>query len=342
MKSPRRTAIPRHRATQLTVAQVGEAGLLAVLRRWLGVRRPGVPVPVGDDAAVLDAVAPHAVLTTDMLIEHVDFELAWASWADVGHKAAAVNVSDLAGMGAEPRALLLSLALRPSDRVADVLALVRAVARAGARYGAPLVGGDLSRIDGPLVVSVTAVGRVGEDEVLRRYHGRPGDVVAVSGRLGGAAAGLHCLVHEERAPARLTRRLLRPEPRVALGRALVRAGVARSGADISDGLASDALHVAGAGCGVELDVRALPIEPGVAAVAERMGRAPWQLALAGGEDFELVVAVPRKTWARAQRLASRLRVPLTAVGRVVRRPGLHLVGDSGAAGLRGFDHFAPR
>src|SRR5207253_2523920 len=141
--------------------------------------------------------------------------------------------SDLAAMGARPRALLLSLGLRRTDTVAEVLALVAALDAAGRRLGAPLVGGDLSRTSGPLVVSVAAVGEVEPRRALRRHRGRPGDVVLVSGALGGAALGLELLRRGRRRPAHFVRRQLAPQARVGLGRALGRTGVVRAAADLS-------------------------------------------------------------------------------------------------------------
>ncbi len=288
-----------------TLAQVSEQGLLTLLSRRLRRRSPGVSLGIGDDAALLADVGPEAVLTADMLVEGVDFELGWASFADVGHKAAAANLSDLAAMGAEPRGLLVSLGLRRDDRVADVLALMTRLDAVGRRFGAPVVGGDVSSLAGPLVVAVTAIGQVARRRALRRGRGRPGDVVLVSGALGGAALGLQGLMQGAKRD-RFARRQLRPEPRVALGRALARAGVVRAAADLSDGLARDALHLAGPGCAVVLEVSRLPLEPGLARAAAARRLDAIDLALAGGEDFELVLAVPRQ---RVQRALVAARLP---------------------------------
>ncbi len=317
-----------------TVADVGEAGLIARIQRYVKPRGAGVVVGVGDDAALVRAVKPAAVLTTDMLVENVDFRFAWATWADVGHKAAAVNLSDLAAMGARPRGLLLSLALRPDVQVSDVMALVSTLAKVGARYGAPLVGGDLSKIDGPVVASVTAIGEVDPKHALRRHAARIGDVVLVSGALGGAAAGLEALQAGLASPLR--KRQLRPTPNIDLGMALAKSGLIKSAADISDGLARDALHLVPKGAGVALDVTALPIDRGVTRVADRLHRDPIRFAIAGGEDFELVLACACNDVARVQAIARRLRHRLTAVGRVVRAAGLTM---EGADGFDAFDHF---
>lgn len=322
-----------------TVGDIGEVGLLRLLRRRFQRLDRGVLMGIGDDAALLQAVGPTAVLTTDMLIEHVDFERAWANATDIGHKAAAVNLSDLAAMGARPRALLASLALEPSYPVADVLKLLGRLDAVGRRFGAPLVGGDLSRIGGPLVVSVTAVGQVAQARVLRRGGGRIGDSVLVSGSLGQAALGLLQLQAGQSARGAAVRRQLRPEPHVVLGEALARTGQVRACADISDGLIKDALHVVGPGLGVELDVSQLPLRPTLRRQAAALGRNPWQLALSGGEDFELVLAVAPRHVAAIQAVGARLAVPLTVVGRVLRQRGVSLRHGADLAGLSAFDHF---
>jgi thiamine-monophosphate kinase len=308
------------------VADIGERRLLAAIARRLGGgslvpasrSSAGVLVGVGDDAAVMAPMRGSPVLTADLLVEGVDFEWKWARPADVGHKAASVNLSDLAAMGARPRALLLSLALRPEDRVRDVLALISAVHRQGLRYGAPLVGGDLSATAGPMVVAVTAVGETEGRPALRRYRARAGDRILVSGSLGAAAAGLRLLLAGLRAPPSLAARQLKPEPRIALGLALARSRLVRSCADVSDGVAGDASHLVPPGLTVELDPSRLPIDDAVRSAAARLGVAAEDLALAGGEDFELVLAAPPEAVPQLLRLSARLGVPLTDIGMVRR------------------------
>ncbi|MEE8410068.1 MAG: thiamine-phosphate kinase [Myxococcota bacterium] len=320
-----------------TVAEIGEAGLLALLRRHLGKPSAGVVAGIGDDAALLESIGPHAVLTADLLVERQDFDFAWATPADVGHKAAAVNLSDLAAMGAAPRCLLVSLALRRRDRVADVLALIRSLARVGRRYGAPLVGGDLSKTRGPMIVAVTAVGEVAAGRAMRRGRARAGDVILVSGTLGGAGLGLMDLRSKRRARSAATRRQLRPEPRIALGLRLARWGRVRACADISDGLAADALHLVAPGNGVEIDPALLPIAESSRA---KLGTRAWRTALCGGEDFELAIAVRPGDVAAVKRVARVAGARLTPVGTVCRGRGLRLVGfDLGNRRWVGFDHF---
>lgn len=300
-----------------------------------------VELGMGDDAAVLRA-GPRTVVSTDMVVEDVDFRRRWASWRDVGHRAAAVNLSDMAAMGAEPRGLVAALAASPKETVADMVTLLAACHALGMRYGAPLVGGDLSATTGPLVLTVTVLGAL-RGSGLRRGLGQPGDILGVTGKLGGAGAGLALLEGRlspaalkglsARAQAALCARQLRPTPRVQVAQAWAAAGCIRSCADISDGLARDVHHVVGARAYGKLDMAALPIASGVATVAAALSIPASELAIHAGEDFELVVAVAPALWAKAQRLAVAQGVALTAVGSVVAAAP----GQSKLA--RGFDHF---
>lgn len=301
--------------------------------------RGRVLIGIGDDAAVLSALTPCAVVTADMLVEGVDFDWAWATPKDVGHKAAAVNLSDLAAMGAEPRGLLASLALPPQMRVADVLDLLASLHRLGRRFGAPLVGGDVSRTKGPCVIAVTAFGQVEKGRSLPRYAGRPGDIIAVTGTLGAAAAGLWQLQKKAPLTPCLVRRQLRPMPQLGLGRALAKAGVVRAAADISDGLIKDVTHVLRAGAGAVLDAQALPVARHVARIAARQKLRGWHMALAGGEDFELVLAIAKSAWSAANKIAARQNVALTAIGQVTAAPKVCVTNAQGAPLPAGFDHF---
>ena len=315
------------------LGEVGEAAVLARLRQMLRPAAPGVVLGPGDDAAVLAPVGPLAVWTVDTLVEDVDFRRRWASWSDIGHKAAAVNLSDLAAMGAQPRGLLLSLAAGSGDSTDAILALARAVDRAGRAHGAPLVGGDLSGTAGPLTVTVSALGQQQHGGLLRRQGGRPGDIIAVTGPLGGAAAGLALLEANVPGGATLKRMQRRPRPHLAEGRVLAR--LAPSGAvtaciDLSDGLARDARQLAAPPHGLALDLARLPLAAGL---ARRVGLAQARrLALTGGEDLVLAVALSPRGFAHVQQALANMGGCLTAVGRVLEQPGLWL--QRGAGVLR--------
>ena len=319
-----------------TLRQVGERDLLARIRRDLGGLRPGVLVDIGDDAAALKASHGPMVLSTDTMIENIDFRLSWASWSDLGRKIAAVNLSDLAAMGARPRALLVSVAVGADHRVSEMMRFLRALNAAGTQHGAPLVGGDFSRIEGPVVLTATALGDMGRYKPWRRGCGRSGDVVMVSGTVGDAAAGLALLEMGHRKPASLVRRQLRPEPRVSLAAALQSAACVRSAVDVSDGLARDAQSLPGPGCTVVLDRARLPLSPALRRMGDAWGRDLLPYALGGGEDFELLLAVPRRKTKAALEAAATCGVSLTEIGRVVRAEAGGVVGGRKAMG---FDHF---
>ena len=279
------------------LSEIGEFGLIARLTGDLELG-PGVEVGVGDDAAVLERTPGHSlVVTTDVLVEGVDFTAELSDPEDWGWKAVAVNCSDLAAMGAEARWLVIALTVPDPTPVPTLERVYAGVGEACRAFGMALVGGDVSA--GPaLSLAVTALGEA-ERPVLRS-GARPGDRLCVTGPLGAAAAGLVLLrwgdpaAHQllDRFPA-LAAAHRRPRPALAMGLALARAG-ASAMIDVSDGLAGDAAHLAEAsGVGVEVHDAAVPLTPGVAEAAALAGLDPLDLALGGGEDFVLAAALPR-------------------------------------------------
>jgi len=306
-----------------TVADLGEHALLDRLRARVPPAPPWVTLGIGDDAAVLEPVRNElAVATADTLVEGVHFDPRLATFADLGHKALAVNLSDLAAMGASPRAALLSLALPDAVAVTDFDALVEGFLAAAAAAGVALVGGNLARSPGPLVVDVTALGSVRRRRVLGRGGGRPGDEIYVSGTVGAAAAALEWLAAaaggnpEGEPPAATVERYRRPQARVRLGVVVGRSRAATACVDLSDGIADAVRQVAAASsCGARVEARAVPVDPGARAWFERQGRPAVDAALAGGEDYELLFAVPprrRRSFLAAARLARPL--PVTRIG----------------------------
>lgn len=294
---------------------------------------------IGDDAAVVEMSAgSRLVATVDTLVSDVHFRWEWSSPADVGWKSVVVNVSDLAAMGARPRWLLVALAA-PGDTSTDVLdGLYTGMTEAADAYGAAVVGGDTVRAP-VVVISVTALGEV-DRPPLTRSGARPGDVLAVTGPLGRAAAGLNLLMSQktegltpEDAIACMGAHR-RPRARVDAGLALVRWGRVHAAMDVSDGLLSDVRRIADAsGVGVELDRDAVPVAPEAARVAGVRGWDAFAMAAGGGEDFELLVALdPQDVDASP--------VPLHVVGRVT-DGGLALRTPDGTEPLPegGFEHF---
>jgi thiamine-monophosphate kinase len=301
-------------------------------------------VGTGDDAAVIAGPAPSAV-SVDSVVDGVHFHRETASPAAVGRKALASALSDLAAMGAGPGEALVALGLPGDFTEADGAALLDGLIAGAREWSVALAGGDV--VASPvLFVSVTVLGPLDAGPAVRRDGAAPGQVVAVTGALGGAAAGLALLERPELAAEidagtadALRARQLEPVPRFAAGRALAANGAAAM-IDLSDGLAGDARHVAAAsGARLELDLTRLPLAPGVAEVAAAIGRDPLELAAAGGEDYELLACLPADRLDAATAAAGGAGTALTAVGEVAEGTGIELRGADGApVEARGFEH----
>ena len=321
-----------------TLADIGEVALLKRIGGICGSPFPGVAIGVGDDAALIEGLGGGMAVSTDLIVEGEDFSLEWAGFRDIGHKAAAVNLSDMAAMGAQPRGLVLGIAASADTGVRDLLDLVKTVNRVGRRFGAPLVGGDLSGIEGPLTVSVTVFGQVAPPVALRRFGGREGENVVVTGTLGRAAAGLALLMKGEVGPSSLMRAQLRPEPQVRLGLGLGKSGLVSSCADLSDGLLSDVVHVLAPGCGVTLFPREIPLARGMERVASKLGGSALEWAVTGGEDFELVMTVSDSNLGAVFGIGKEQGVRMSVVGRVNGTMGIDFPVDS-SINLKVFEHF---
>jgi thiamine-monophosphate kinase len=299
---------------------------------------------IGDDAAVVEARAV-AVSSIDAVAEGVHFESSTHEPPDVGHKALATALSDLAAMGAEPGEALLALALPEGYGDDSALQLVEGARALARRTGTALVGGDVIAARA-LVVTVAVTGWAdAPEELCGRDGARPGDLVGVTGELGAAGAGLLVLrgTRPDAPPAKLealTARHLRPEPRLAAGRALALAG-ASAMIDLSDGLATDARHVAEAsGVRLKVQLELLPLAPGVAPVASAAGRDPVQLAATAGDDYELLVCASPERRAALEDAAGAAGTRISWLGEVGSGSGLALVGRGGqlVEELRGYEH----
>lgn len=320
----------------------------------------GLVVGPGDDAAVIEIEAGQLVATTDLLVEGVDF-LAGEDPERLGRRAAAVNLSDLAAMGARPEFFLLSVGF-PARLGADYpLAVARGALSRASPLGAALAGGDLS--DAPqTVVSIAFWGRA-ETATLLRSGAQPGDHVWVSGWPGRAAAGLklaqlnvtfasmgsaptpHLIGLDPRREAELLAAYHDPEPRVALGRALAREGLAHAAIDVSDGLGVDAARLARAsGIRIVLERRKLPLSPALAAWADVESVDPIDLVLAGGDDYELLFAAPPGAETRLAAGRHEWETPVHRIGLCEEGAGAILRDKAGDRDIasRGFDHLERR
>jgi thiamine-monophosphate kinase len=323
---------------------MGEFALIEEIRRRCSVPRADVLLGIGDDAALLlPRSGNELAVSMDTLVSGVHFPHATNAF-DIGWKALAVNLSDLAAMGAEPAWATLALTLPDldTDWLAGFCDGYAALAR---EHGVALVGGDTTR--GPLAVTLTVHGFVPAGQALRRDGARAGDCVLVSGVTGEAAAGLACVLGDAvlRAPheterAHLLERLNRPVPRVTLG--LLLRGLASAAIDVSDGLHQDLGHVAArSGLAATIRTDCLPPSAALSRVGDEAQRLRWQLS--GGDDYELCCAVPPDRVADAQAVAAGLGIALTVIGHFEPGSGVRVVDAAGAAvelPHGGWEHFS--
>lgn len=315
------------------LADIGEAGVVERIAARLGPA-PEDEIWSGDDAAMVHVAEGGLLCSTDMLVERVDFDLAWCNGIDVGWKALAANASDIAAMGGRPRRAVVALALPRDAELGLVDDIVDGLASAARRWDIGLVGGDISRA-AEVVVSIAILGPPQPGGPVLRSTARPGQAICVTGCLGGAAAGLRVLRRgivprpgEEAAIVnRVAARQLRPAARVEAARALCAAGVAAM-IDLSDGLAPDCARLlAASAAGCVLDPAALPLDPDLVALAALrpdLGLDVRRLALTGGEDFELLFTIDAD---RLERLlaGARAGLDLTRIGTVT--TGAAVLGD---------------
>lgn len=274
---------------------------------------PTVTVGIGDDAAILESPAEsQLVASTDAIIDQVDFVLGEHSLADIGYKALAINLSDIAAMGGTATAALVNLSL-PSRRATETAAGVyEGILEAAQQYGVAIAGGDLSVYDGPLAISITLLGHVPRGGAWLRSGAQEGDALVVSGSLGGSLMGRH----------------LRPLPRLELARELRGLVAVHAAMDISDGFSLDLDRLcAASGVGAEIETERIPIHADAVARAEQTGRRPLEHALGDGEDFELILALAADDWKRLH--SERPDLGLVRVGTFIGRTGLWSRGERG-------------
>lgn len=346
----------------MRLTDLGEDGFLEKLRNRVPAPHPWVKLGMGDDAAALTVPAGElALLSTDVLVEHVHFTRQTLPPRFVGRKAVAVNASDIAAMGGRPLGILVSLCAPVDSEVDELLELFDGIVSRANELEIDLVGGNLSQTPGPMMIDVSILGASHGEKVLTRAGARPGDSIYVSGKLGAAAEGLD-LLKEGMAvsasgallvpaslrdgPIPLAERCLSayrdPEPRIGLGRFLCKRGAASSSIDLSDGLARDLLRLCRTSrVGARIEETALPIHPGVLAWERVRGRPALEQAIFGGEDYELLFSSSDDEaldeWQEKQ------EIPITRIGTVtessegaklILRDGVERILEAG-----GWDHF---
>jgi thiamine-monophosphate kinase len=323
-----------------------ENGIVRLIQRRFQAKDSSVIRGIGDDAAVLRwaGARNNWVITTDMLLEDIDFRASWLTPAELGHKALAVNLSDLAAMGAAPRFYTVALAMPATVARKWIESLYGGMAKLARRFGAVLIGGDLSRSPMGVQISITAIGEM-TGKPAYRSGGRPGDVLYVTGTLGCAAAGLQLLMRgqsqgENAAQKRALAAQRTPQPRCDAGSWLARSGLVRSMMDLSDGLSMDLPRLCAASkTGAVLYSEQIPAFE----AAGKWGMDPIELALNGGEDFELLFSVPASKAGRLEKTYPSTFPPITRIGVLSPSRSLRIGAHPGVRCIplvrSGFDHF---
>jgi thiamine-monophosphate kinase len=325
-----------------------EVGLIEALARIFGPPPAPVVVGIGDDCAVIaPPVDRQLIWTVDTLVEGVHFDLALVTLRQVGVKTMAVNVSDLAAMGGEAAYALLSLSWPPHRDLAQALELGQGLAAAGRKYGVTVIGGDSVASPAGITVTLTVLGWGNPGKILRRATARAGDRIYVTGPLGESAAGLEVLRRglklDPAVAGPLIQAHVNPRPQVQAGRLLANEGLATAAIDLSDGVASDLAHICTASrVGAIIEAAAVPISAAVREVARLLDLDPLDLALGGGEDYQLLFTCPPELGGRLEEAFAAAGLPIPVrMGEMVPGQGVILrraEGDRDISG-RGFDHF---
>ncbi len=325
----------------MNLRSLGEFGLIGRIASQV-MKGEGVSCGIGDDAASLEPT-PGALqlITSDMLLEGVHFDLAYTRPELLGRKSLAVNLSDMAAMGGRPRWFLLSLGIPDSIHLDFLDSFVKGLLEMGAEYGVTLVGGDTCSSKGGLVVSITLIGEQSPDKVAYRRGARPGDIICVTGTLGDAALGLAEL-RGGLSSGQAVDRHLDPVPRCGEAMLLAEAGLPTAMIDVSDGLLADLGHILElSAVGARVDTGQIPRSTHFCDVAADFAADPLQLALAGGEDYELLFTVDPERWAEVEScLLGRLQV--TVVGEITANRALQVIAADGNPyhpASSGFNHF---
>lgn len=325
--------------TKNELQELGEFGLIRRIQQQAGTAdhlRRGI----GDDCAIQYQDAGRELLTsTDLLLEGVHFNRQWIGMEQLGRKAAAVNISDIAAMGGQPKSLFLGVASPAVISLAELELFTTGFLAEVKSYGATLAGGDTCRSSGPLMISVTVQGEIEAGQAICRDGAKLGDAIYVSGTLGDSALALAELMANRQPDAYLLSRHNTPTARVELGRQLAMQQLATAMLDLSDGLLSDLGHILEAtGLGAEIELGALPL-------SESFQRALQDdpqlidLALAGGEDYELLLTSTDQDLS----LVAGVSPKLTRIGTICRQPGLRIRNGDGSlyrCSRGGFDHFS--
>ncbi len=326
----------------MKLGELGEFGFINRIANRI-TRTDGVVIGIGDDAGALTPTPGCLTLvTSDMLVEGVHFDLSLCDAWTLGRKSLAVNLSDIAAMGGRPRHFLLSLAIPAALPVEFLDRFIAGMLERAGEFDVALIGGDTCSSRDGLVISVTAMGEQQPGKIVRRGGAAPGDLILVTGSLGDAALGLELLRRGEREGESVTRHL-DPVPRVHEGLALAEAGLPTAMIDVSDGLLADLGHILEqSGAGARLQLAQLPLSPSFRRTASAFTHDPFIFPLAGGEDYELLFTVPPAREAAVNEVLRGSGLRVSVIGEITRDSGLTVLDANGRSypvTARGYNHF---
>ncbi|MCK4224792.1 MAG: thiamine-phosphate kinase [candidate division Zixibacteria bacterium] len=327
----------------MKINQIGEFGLIDLIKKKILSKDKQVIVNIGDDAAVIKS-SPNRLLifTTDTMVERIHFDLTYFTPEEIGWKAMVANLSDIAAMGGLPKYALVTVGLPKFMRAEDVLSIYKGASKIAKRYNCKIIGGDTTLVPKDIFISIALLGEVAKKFLLTRSGAKKGDLICVTGNLGEAQAGLEFLKKHGRQKLSFVRKHLQPQPRIKEARILVKKLKVTSMIDISDGLSSELFHLTEESqLGAVIFEQNIPISFKCLKLASLLKKSPMSWALSSGEEYELLFTVDRKDLSKIEKIKK--KVNISFIGEMVdKRDGVKLIQKSGAKkelNKMGFVHF---
>ena len=331
----------------MDIKDLGEFGLIERIRKSLIGTTGADIVGIGDDCAVIPKdEKTSTLLTTDLLVEGIHFNLAHCSACQLGYKSLAVNLSDIAAMGGIPGYGLISLAIPPATTVEFMDEFYQGMSELAGRFGVQIIGGDTTHSNSGFVINIALIGEIEKGREIYRFGARPGDLICATGYLGNSAAGLHLMSnHPEELPdfEELAENYRQPYPHIKQGRILSESGAVRAMIDISDGLASDLGHICGAsGCGAEIYEELLPISSALSRYTRKHNLDYLELSLGGGEDYCLLFTIESEKFTEVNQTLNNAGYEIYNIGEISAADNIYIVNKDGGREIlkiKGWDHF---
>lgn len=329
----------------MDLREIGEFGLIRRIRKWINFSGPALIQGIGDDVAVIEVGKKALLVTTDILIEGIHFDLSWMGPYPLGRKSLAVNLSDIASMGGIPKYFLVSIGLPKNIPVSFISSFYRGLKQEANRFRVECIGGDTS-LSQKMIINICLLGEGGKRNLLFRKGAKVGDDLYVSGRLGDSALGLKILQEKTKIKGSegLVKKHLSPSPRVELGQAIAKYHLATAMIDVSDGLLIDTSHLLEESqVGARIWEGRIPLSRPYRKWVRSFSKDPSRFALSGGEDYELLFTASSTMREKIASLARSLKVPITRIGEIIaKKEGLHLISKDGedySPSRLGFEHF---